>query len=174
MPVFQKGHRPSEETRKKMSESAKKRIAREGGPWMKGRKHTEESRRKIREARARQIDLPTKYRVYKPLTDEQKKKISDTWKKKTEAMNGKDRIGKNEYTRIHRWARKYLGKPYKCEKCGIDAPPDGKGQTKNYFHWSNKSGDYKREPRDWEMLCCRCHRRKDLNQYVYGVSRATT
>jgi group I intron endonuclease len=67
------GKKASEETRKKMSESQKKRFA-ENGNNFKGKQHSEETKAKMRVARAK--------RVY---TDEDKLKISNAvkeWHKK--------------------------------------------------------------------------------------------
>lgn len=57
------------------------------------------------------------------------------------------------YRQLHYWVEKNLGKPSKCENCGVtDAPR---------FHWSNVSGEYKKELTDWIRLCVPCHSKKD-------------
>lgn len=68
------------------------------------------------------------------------------------------------YTALHAWVRKYLGKPNKCEFCGVEE------NNPNRFEWANKSGEYKRELTDWIRLCKKCHclfdkkRRENANQ----------
>lgn len=58
------------------------------------------------------------------------------------------------YGRLHKWLFEELGKPSICWNCGIT---EGKK-----FEWANISGEYKRDLTDWERLCTKCHRKKDL------------
>lgn len=60
------------------------------------------------------------------------------------------------YDALHRWVSNKLGKPTKCEHCGKD------GLIKYNIHWSNKSGEYKRDLLDWQRLCAKCHKNYDL------------
>ena len=62
-----------------------------------------------------------------------------------------DKVG---YEALHEWVERWKGAPRKCEKCGTT-------RAKRY-HWSNKSGKYKRDLKDWQRLCASCHRRYDL------------
>jgi len=77
----------------------------------------------------------------------------------------KNRSGKNhyawkgnkvEYRGLHKWVEKNLGKPLICEHCGK------KENNTKMMHWANKSGEYKRDLKDWLRLCVRCHRKFDL------------
>ncbi len=69
-------------------------------------------------------------------------KNSNSWKG--------DKVG---YFALHDWVRKQLGKPKKCEHCGISKAKK--------FEWANKSGEYKREIGDWIRLCTSCHLKYD-------------
>lgn len=60
----------------------------------------------------------------------------------------------SEYRILHYWVEKHLGKPNKCENCGVT-------ETKR-FTWANISGEYKKELSDWKRLCSSCHRQMDI------------
>lgn len=60
------------------------------------------------------------------------------------------------YRALHRWVELYLGKPDKCNSCGQT------GLSGKKIHWSNKSGEYRRDLGDWQRLCAKCHREYDL------------
>ena len=62
------------------------------------------------------------------------------------------------YGALHEWIYKSMGRAMKCENCGIDKVPNGK---KRWFHWANKSKQYKRDLNDWWQLCIQCHRKID-------------
>ena len=76
----------------------------------------------------------------------------------------KERIGKKHYMwrgdkvgyhALHDWVEKYKGKPTKCESCG-------KSDVSRYkIHWTNISGKYKRDLKDWKALCASCHALND-------------
>lgn len=53
----------------------------------------------------------------------------------------------------HIWVRKMYGSAYRCEKCGIEG-------LKRY-HWSNIDHKYKRDIKDWQQLCPKCHYKYD-------------
>lgn len=55
------------------------------------------------------------------------------------------------YDGLHDWVERNLGKPKKCVKCGSE---------KN-IEWSNKSGQYLADKKDWQRLCKKCHCRYD-------------
>lgn len=57
------------------------------------------------------------------------------------------------YDGMHRWVRKHLGKPSKCEHCGTT--------TAKKFEWANVDHLYRRDLGDYMRLCTRCHRRYD-------------
>lgn len=61
------------------------------------------------------------------------------------------------YTAKHIWIRYHFGKASICENEFCT------GKSKNY-HWSNISGEYKRERNDWQQLCVSCHKKYDLNR----------
>lgn len=60
------------------------------------------------------------------------------------------------YQKIHRWVHTNLGKPSKCENCGVLG-------TGHKMNWANKSQQYKKEKSDWMQLCPTCHVNYDLN-----------
>lgn len=59
------------------------------------------------------------------------------------------------YTAKHIWVAYHYGKASKCEFCGVK---DRK------YHWSNISGEYKRDRNDWQQLCIPCHKKFDLKE----------
>ncbi len=62
---------------------------------------------------------------------------------------------KVSYRSLHYWVQRHLGKPKKCEDCGItDLRP-------RQYHWANISGKYMRDLSDWKRLCVKCHRKFD-------------
>lgn len=52
---------------------------------------------------------------------------------------------------IHDWVRDNFDKPECCEFCG----------SKENLEWSNKKHDYKRNRKDWQLLCRSCHMKFD-------------
>jgi len=58
-----------------------------------------------------------------------------------------------EYSSLHHWVAKQLGRPVKCEHC--------KTTESKRYEWANISGKYKRELSDWVRLCKRCHVKMD-------------
>lgn len=59
----------------------------------------------------------------------------------------------SEYSMVHHWIVKKLGKPKLCADCGTTED--------RVYHWANVSGQYKRELSDWRRLCVPCHVRAD-------------
>lgn len=59
-----------------------------------------------------------------------------------------------EYRRLHKWVQRQLGEPSECVDCGKS--------EEGIYHWANISGEYKQDLSDWERLCPRCHKRKDM------------
>ena len=53
------------------------------------------------------------------------------------------------YSGLHMWVSRHLGEPQKCEHCGVVSN----------LQWANKSGEYKRDLRDWLSLCIPCHKK---------------
>lgn len=56
------------------------------------------------------------------------------------------------YSALHDWVERVLGKPNKCEHCGV---------TDKRMEWANKSHEYKRVKDDWIRLCKKCHVKYD-------------
>lgn len=67
-------------------------------------------------------------------------------------MAQRDRL---DYRNIHNWVTYHLGRPHNCEICG------NKDLEHRQYHWSNISGQYKRDLSDWRRLCASCHRNID-------------
>ena len=87
---------------------------------------------------------------------EHKRKLSERkkelFKDETKHPHWKD---KKAYSQLHKWVKKHLGSPKRCESCG-------KIKKTNYqIHWANKSGKYKLDLTDWIRLCAKCHHARD-------------
>lgn len=61
------------------------------------------------------------------------------------------------YDGLHDWVERNLGKAKDgiCEKCG---------SVRN-LQWSNKSGRYMRDLKDWQRYCQKCHSRYDYDNF---------
>jgi hypothetical protein len=74
------------------------------------------------------------------------------------------------YHGIHSWIHRNYGKASKCEMPGCKYPrpkKDGRLMDKpKRYHWSNKSGEYKRDMSDWWQLCPSCHRTYDFKNGI--------
>lgn len=78
-----------------------------------------------------------------------------------------------KYRRLHDWINRNWGKPNHCELCKLDKIPKGKIV---YFDWSNKTGIYDKDRKNWWQLCKRCHKIFDIAKGGYvawnkGISR---
>ncbi len=78
-----------------------------------------------------------------------------------------------KYRRLHDWIKRHWGKPYHCELCGLKEIPKGKIV---YFDWSNKTGIYNKNRKNWWQLCKKCHKVFDISRSGYvawnkGISR---
>ena len=114
-----------------------------------GRKHTEETKIKIGLK-----SLGRKPMLGKHHTQATKEKIGNTLKLKGLKSNEKNPMWKGDevgYSALHIWIEHRLGKPKVCNKCGENNPD-------KRYEWSNISGEYKRDIKDWERLCAKCHR----------------
>lgn len=85
------------------------------------------------------------------------KKISESVKEKiSKALLGDKNAqwkGHNvSYSGLHHLVYRKLGKPKKCEHCGIDC---------GRIEWANKSKEYIRDVSDWLQLCKKCHLKYD-------------
>ena len=59
------------------------------------------------------------------------------------------------YSNLHTWEYRELGRPNKCEQCGVC------DKSKKY-EWANISGEYNnRDLTDWKRLCRPCHTKFD-------------
>lgn len=67
---------------------------------------------------------------------------------KTNGMWKGDKVG---YTSLHEWVARHKKKPKLCEECKKNKPYD----------LANISGNYKRDIRDFQWLCRKCHMAKD-------------
>lgn len=74
-------------------------------------------------------------------------------KSRTTFKNKKWKGDKVGYRALHYWVERQLGKPKKCDFCEIE--------TKNRYHWANRSGKYLRDVSDWIRLCAKCHKTYD-------------
>jgi hypothetical protein len=68
-----------------------------------------------------------------------------------------------EYTRIHRWVYKSLGK---ADHCSFDS-----SHIATRYHWSNISQQYLQDPSDWQQLCPSCHAKFDTSEIRIEASR---
>lgn len=68
------------------------------------------------------------------------------------------------YSPLHKWLRKYFGKPDRCEEC--------KTVTAKRFEWANMTGIYDRSRRNYAMLCKSCHVKKDRWGYTLTIQKA--
>ena len=83
----------------------------------------------------------------KKLSEETKRKISEGNRKARGGLN--PMCGTTYYLWVHRWVRKQLGTPSKCQKC--------KRTDRKNYEWSNKSQKYLQDLSDWQRLCKQCH-----------------
>ncbi len=69
-------------------------------------------------------------------------------------------LEKPTYAAVHAWIRKEFGSADHCEnsKC------EGK---ETEYEWSNKSGKYLRDRKDWQQLCVPCHRKFDNHIFFH-------
>ena len=84
-------------------------------------------------------------------TEEAKKKMSISSKGQVQPKGEKNKFWKGDevsYRQLHKWVYTNLGKPSLCEYCG---------ETRGRIEWANKSHKYKRDLKDWLMLCKKCH-----------------
>lgn len=65
------------------------------------------------------------------------------------------------YSSIHCWVRRWFGRAWTCESCGVT-------KETNRIEWSNKDGRYSRDRFDWQQLCVRCHYAYDK---THGITR---
>lgn len=129
----------SDDSRKKMSENAKRNI--------------EEETPEQRERRMQQVM--------------RSREENGIWKSPKLGKIGKEDsqwLGDDAtYNAKHRWIQKHWKKTGICEFCKLARSPFG---NRRYgTEWANVSGEYDRENRgDWKELCVKCHRNFDKKQ----------
>jgi hypothetical protein len=114
---------------------------------MFGKKHTEETKRKIA-------------RWKRP--GHLFKKWMKSLKRGVEASNWKGEDA--AYGTIHAYIKRWFGNAVRCELCRTKNKRKIKmknGRVRSRFEWSNKTGIYNRERKNWWQLCILCHRRFD-------------
>mgnify|MGYP000256379914 CR=1 FL=1 len=57
-----------------------------------------------------------------------------------------------EYKSVHNWIKVRMKKNKRCEHCFREG----------FTHYSNKTGKYLRDVRDWQELCPKCHYKYDV------------
>lgn len=151
----------SEQTKRKISESQKKRYSIKGHNCT-GKKLSEEHKSKIGLGNiGKKLSDETKIKIAlankgKPKSYEHKKKISLTKKRVPNLLN----LGNNngnwkgndvKYTALHIWVNKHLQKPELCQDCNI----------KPSYDLANITGIYSRDFDNWKYLCRSCHMKSD-------------
>lgn len=156
-----KGYKHTEETKRKISDALKGRMPKNlafinankngsGNPmWGKhSSKKQKEAVRKMATGRIKSLEEIEKIRYAN--SNERAK----NWK-------GDDA----SYSSIHKWIRKEYGnaKNFKCNFCE-------KTSKDSRLCWSNKNHQYKRNRKDWIVLCWRCHKIYDL-KFLKGIRK---
>jgi len=102
-----------------------------------------------------------------------KKQSKETIQKRVKQFSGKKHWNWKEnpsYEALHTWVYKEFGKAYKCEMPGCKYPRIGdKGvilKKPKRYEWSNKTGIYNRERKNWWQLCPSCHRKYDYKNNI--------
>jgi len=184
-PFFGKRH--SEETKEKMSLSTKGKYCGEKASFF-GKTHSKEAKRKISEARKGKYCGANHPNFGKKLSKETRRKISESHKDKNLSEEHKRKISKSlignqrakgnkhpeEFKRkmsklfsgslspfwkgdnvgvrgIHAWVEHHKPKPKLCGHC----------KKVRKLELSNTGHTYKRNLKDWEWICRRCHWKKD-------------
>ena len=109
-------------------------------PWNKGIKPSEDTRDKISKANKGRVPWNKGIKYLAIIGD------------KHPLWEG-DKVG---YFALHAWLNRNKGKANKCESKNCLSKNPKK------FEWANISGEYKRDLDDYESLCIKCHRAKDL------------
>lgn len=154
-----KGYKPTEEHKRKNSES------------QKGRKLSEEHKEKLRKNASMfwlGKHLPREMREKianghrgKPLLEEHRLKVIKTLSSYGDQTSEKNPMWKGDeigYQGIHAWIRRNLGHSQKCEHCSLIGEKIGHHWN---IDWANISKQYKRDKKDWIGLCRKCHRKFD-------------
>jgi len=131
----------SDETREKMSNSAKKKLENPENHPFYGRKHSDESKKKMSDTR-KELYKTGKITVWnKDLEGFRSGEENNMWKG-----------DEASYSAIHKWVGIYKPKSKVCEVCDEKA---------NRLELANLSGFYYRDIHDYMWMCVSCHRRFD-------------
>jgi hypothetical protein len=69
------------------------------------------------------------------------------------------------YQYPHHWMYRNYGKASKCELENTSCT-----KKSSRYHWSNISGEYKKERADWQELCASCHMKFDYTDHQRKVT----
>lgn len=101
------------------------------------------------------------------------KQSSETIEKRVKQFRGKNHWNWKDdptYVSLHTWVYSNFGKATKCEMPGCKYPKvidKGKILDKpSRFEWSNKTGKYDRDRKNWWQLCPSCHRKYDYKNNI--------
>lgn len=115
--------------------------------------HSQEAKLKMRKAK---LENPSKYWLGKKMPESVRNSISLSKIGKQKGVKNimwkGDKVG---YRALHLWVERCLGKPIRCEHCGIIS------KNRAIIHWANKSHNYLRDLNDWLPLCVKCHFKYD-------------
>ncbi len=65
---------------------------------------------------------------------------------------------KAKFIAIHTYISKRKEKPNKCENCN-------KGNRRIELSFNHDLGNHTRNPNDYEYLCSKCHKQRDINEF---------
>jgi len=140
-----KGHKHSEETKIKIGESSSKNLKYKT-------KQNEIIRLYIKEKKST-IEISKIFKIHSSVIWKYLRRNGIKLRSVSEATryNGiwkGDNVG---YSGVHAWVKKHKPKPRFCEICKKRPPYD----------LANISGEYKRDIKDFEWICRKCHMEKD-------------
>ncbi len=69
-----------------------------------------------------------------------------------------------KFSTIHMFIGKRKEKPDKCERCK-------KENCRIELSFNHDLGDYTRNPNDYEYLCCKCHKQRDMQEFGVKFGR---
>jgi hypothetical protein len=70
-----------------------------------------------------------------------------------------------KYDGVHKWIKRVLGKPDKCQDCG--------DTSQRKYEWANISRKYYRDASDWKSLCRPCHHKFDsISDKIWATRRS--
>lgn len=142
---MRKGQKHSSETKKLLSEHAKKRVGVLAPNY--GKSKDQEWRDKI-----------SKTLTGRKLPEDVKNKIAES---SSRVQGGRNPLVRTAYYhRAHKWVYKTKGRPSRCEQCLTT--------TAKKFEWANLSQEYGMVESDWKRMCTSCHRKYDIRFKTSG------